>query len=706
MKQVWVNLAVCSRTRSVTRGALLPTETTAMPEPKSMSELPSASTSTPPPAAVMNTGRMLLTPRATARSRRASSSREAGPGISVTRRRCWGSAGPPVAGGFMVIDLTIRHRPPARQPGIRRRRQAGRRAIGRPVGVPSAHPAWHDFAYGYPRPRHQPAAPDPLGHLWADSGQRGGAAAHAGHAARHLLLRGRRLPAAGVRRPVRGDTARADHRPAAAAGADRPGGGHRAGASLRDRPAGLLQEPAAVGADRDVRTRRVAAPARQHALPADLRQQRRGPLPQDPVPDLLPGGRVRRGLRFRGRQLQLAPAAGRGVRRDRRCARGVHRALPPGPGLEPGPVPVLHPVAHPGLARARALVRAAVGVRDRPLQPGRGGLRCASVRLRVRLAGRPGGARGQHRAAAAAAAGPVAVMGVAEPGLFDGVFARGGAGAGDQAWLTAMLQTEAALARALERAGLAPDGAGAAVTEAARAGAIDAAELGRQAALTGNPVPALARALAASVPPAAAAAVHKGATSQDIIDTAAMLLARSALEAAAADMSAAADAVAALAARHRDTVMIGRTLLQQAVPVTFGLVTAGWLTGLDEARAGLDRVRAGRLAVQFGGAGGTLASLGADGPRVAALLAAELGLPLPVLPWHTDRLRIVEVAAAGAGAAAVLGKIARDVTLLAQSEVAEVREGEPEVAAVREGKPEAAEVRGGDEPGAGARRGG
>jgi 3-carboxy-cis,cis-muconate cycloisomerase len=274
---------------------------------------------------------------------------------------------------------------------------------------------------------------------------------------------------------------------------------------------------------------------------------------------------------------------------------------------------------------------------------------------------------------------------MAERGLFGGVFARGGAGTGDQAWLTAMLQTEAALARALERAGLAPAGTGAAVTEAARAGAIGAAELGRQAALTGNPVPALVRALAARVPPAAAAAVHKGATSQDIIDTAAMLLARGALAAVAADMAAAADAAAALAARHRDTVMIGRTLLQQAVPVTFGLVAAGWLTGLDEARAGLDRVRAGRLAVQFGGAAGTLSSLGADGPRVAALLADELGLPLPVLPWHTDRLRIIEVAASCAGAAAVLGKIARDVTLLAQSEVAEVREGDEAGAGTRRG---------------------
>jgi 3-carboxy-cis,cis-muconate cycloisomerase len=171
-------------------------------------------------------------------------------------------------------------------------------------------------------------------------------------------------------------------------------------------------------------------------------------------------------------------------------------------------------------------------------------------------------------------------------------------------------------------------------------------------------------------------------------------------------MSAAAGATAALAAAHRDTVMIGRTLLQQAVPVTFGLVAAGWLTGLDEARAGLDRVRAGRLAVQFGGAAGTLASLGADGPRVAALLAGELGLPLPVLPWHTDRLRIVEVAASCAGAAAVLGKIARDVTLLAQSEVAEVREGKAEPAEVRVGESGPAQPREGDEPGAGARRGG
>jgi 3-carboxy-cis,cis-muconate cycloisomerase len=261
-----------------------------------------------------------------------------------------------------------------------------------------------------------------------------------------------------------------------------------------------------------------------------------------------------------------------------------------------------------------------------------------------------------------------------ERGLFGGVFARGGVEAGDVAWLQAMLDAEAGLARALERAGLAPAGAGEAVTAAARAGNFDPNELGGLAALTGNPVPGLARALARQVPQTAVSAVHRGATSQDIVDTAAMLLAKRAIDVIAADLARAAAAAAGLAAAHRDSIMIGRTLLQQAVPVTFGLVAAGWLTSLDEARAGLDSVRP-RLAVQFGGAAGTLASLGEAGQRVTALLATELGLAVPVLPWHTDRLRIIDLGAALARVAAVLGKIARDVTLLAQSEVGEVSEG-------------------------------
>jgi len=259
-------------------------------------------------------------------------------------------------------------------------------------------------------------------------------------------------------------------------------------------------------------------------------------------------------------------------------------------------------------------------------------------------------------------------------GLFGGVFARGGVDADDTAWLQAMLDTEAGLARALERAGLAPAGAGDAVTAAARAANFDPNELGGLAALTGNPAPGLARALARQVPQTAVSAVHRGATSQDIVDTAVMLLAKRAIGVMQADLARASDVAAGLAAAHRATIMIGRTLLQQAVPVTFGLVAAGWLTSVDEARAGLDAVGP-RLAVQFGGAAGTLASLGEAGQRVAALLAEELGLAVPVLPWHTDRLRIVDLGAALARVAAALGKIARDVTLLAQSEVGEVSEG-------------------------------
>jgi 3-carboxy-cis,cis-muconate cycloisomerase len=259
-------------------------------------------------------------------------------------------------------------------------------------------------------------------------------------------------------------------------------------------------------------------------------------------------------------------------------------------------------------------------------------------------------------------------------GLFGGVFTRGGADTSDAAWLQAMLDTEAGLARALERAGLAPAGSGAEVTRAAVASDFDAAELGRLSVLTGNPVPGLARALTRKVGGPAARAVHRGAASQDIMDTAAMLLARQALDATRTDLEQAADAAANLAISHEESLMIGRTLLQQAVPVTFGVVAAGWLAGLDAAIEGLSLVRATRLAVQFGGAVGTLASLGADGARVKALLAQELGLPDPPLPWHTERLRIIDVAAAMARVTAAVGKIARDVTLLSQAEVAEVTE--------------------------------
>ena len=264
-------------------------------------------------------------------------------------------------------------------------------------------------------------------------------------------------------------------------------------------------------------------------------------------------------------------------------------------------------------------------------------------------------------------------------GLFDGVLARGRVrdAVDDRAWLQAMLDVEAALARAEARAGLLPAEHAEAIARACRADAFDLAALGRDAASGGNPVIPLVRALTDAVPGPAAASVHTGATSQDILDSAAMLVAHRALGPLLDDLAGAATAAADLTAAHRATVLAGRTLLQQALPVTFGLKAAGWLVALDEATARLEEIRRTRLAVQLGGAAGTLASLGNAGTEVLAGLASELGLAEPVLPWHTLRTRVADLAAALGAAGGVAGKVARDVVLLAQTEVAEVREGGP-----------------------------
>lgn len=261
--------------------------------------------------------------------------------------------------------------------------------------------------------------------------------------------------------------------------------------------------------------------------------------------------------------------------------------------------------------------------------------------------------------------------------LFGALFNAGHVDVSDEAWLQAMLDTEAALARAAERAGLATPGSGAAVTAATTVDSFDAKKIGQAAVSTGSPVPALVKALTGLVPPACASVVHLGATSQDIVDTAAMLLAKQAITTIQTDLEQAASACQTLTRTHAATVMAGRTLLQQAVPITFGLLTAGWLTAIDEARRKLGYVRASRLAIQYGGAAGTLAPLGDKGPEVADLLAEELGLANPVLPWPTDRLRILDLAAALTATCATCGKLARDITLLSQTEVAEVREGAP-----------------------------
>lgn len=258
-----------------------------------------------------------------------------------------------------------------------------------------------------------------------------------------------------------------------------------------------------------------------------------------------------------------------------------------------------------------------------------------------------------------------------EASLFGGIYGRGRAAAEltDRAWLQAMLDVEAALARASVAEGLIPAAAAEAIAAACRSDAYDIDDLGREAARHASPVVGLVAALRAAVPPDAREHVHLGATSQDVLDTAFMLIARRTLEPLLDDARGAADAAARLAAEHRATPMIGRTLLQQALPVTFGLRAAGWLVGLDEARARLGQVRDSVLAVQMGG------PVGARSPAIAARVAAELGLAEPVMPWQAIRVRPVQLAAALGALAGVLGKIARDVTLLAQQEVGEAAEG-------------------------------
>jgi 3-carboxy-cis,cis-muconate cycloisomerase len=252
--------------------------------------------------------------------------------------------------------------------------------------------------------------------------------------------------------------------------------------------------------------------------------------------------------------------------------------------------------------------------------------------------------------------------------LFDGIYGRGNTAAQltDVAWLQAMLDVEAAL----PAANGAPAEAARQIAEACRADRFDLSALGREAARHATPVVGLVAGLRDAVPESAREYVHGGATSQDIVDTALMLVAQRALAPLLADARAAADDAAALAQEHRHTPMIARTLLQQALPTTFGLRAASWLTGIDEACARLASVRRSELAVQMGG------PVGGGSPRVAARLAAELGLAEPVMPWGAIRVRPANLATALGTLAGVLSKVARDVTLLSQQEVAEVAEGE------------------------------
>ena len=245
---------------------------------------------------------------------------------------------------------------------------------------------------------------------------------------------------------------------------------------------------------------------------------------------------------------------------------------------------------------------------------------------------------------------------------------------GDVAYLQAMLDVEAALALAGSDVGLVPRAAAEAIAAAAEARRYDVAAIGQAGRDGGNPVIPLVAALGRELGPADAAYVHLGATSQDILDSATMLVCRRAGALILEDLHGLLDAAAALAARHRRDLIAGRTLLQQAVPITFGLKAAVWLDGALDATEALSHVLSTRLAAQFGGAAGSLAPLGEAGPAVLGALAARLELAEPPLAWHANRTRIAELASALALVCGALAKIANDVALLMQTEVGEAFE--------------------------------
>lgn len=240
-----------------------------------------------------------------------------------------------------------------------------------------------------------------------------------------------------------------------------------------------------------------------------------------------------------------------------------------------------------------------------------------------------------------------------------------------------MLNFEAALARAEARVGMIPPEAAEAIAARCQVERFDLSEIARATAKAGNPAIPLIAALTeqvASENAEAARYVHWGATSQDAMDTGLMLQLRDALDTLDGDLARLARACATLAEATAGTPMAGRTWLQQASPTTFGLKVAGWLSAINRHRQRLRRLRPRVLVVQLGGSVGTLPGFGALGIEVAAALADDLGLALPDIPWHAERDRVAEVATTLGLLAGTLGKMARDTSLLAQTEVGEAFE--------------------------------
>jgi 3-carboxy-cis,cis-muconate cycloisomerase len=247
----------------------------------------------------------------------------------------------------------------------------------------------------------------------------------------------------------------------------------------------------------------------------------------------------------------------------------------------------------------------------------------------------------------------------------------------DKSVLQAMLDFEIALARVESRLEIIPATAADAIANAARVSGFDLAQLTRDALRAGTPTIPVVKALTAlvrSTKEDAAGFVHWGATSQDVSDTALVLLLKRAQVLIENDLARAERAFSALSEKHRATLMLARTLLQPAPPITFGLKAAGWFAAIQRGRTRLNRAFDEALVLQFGGAVGTLAALGDQGFAVAQALAAELHLPCPDAPWHTHRDRLAELMCGCAIVVGSIGKIARDISLLMQGEVGEASE--------------------------------
>ena len=245
----------------------------------------------------------------------------------------------------------------------------------------------------------------------------------------------------------------------------------------------------------------------------------------------------------------------------------------------------------------------------------------------------------------------------------------------DRALLQAMFDVEAVLARAEAAVGIIPAEAAVVITRAAVVGDdVDVAALVAQAraqATVSIPVVKLLTTRVEALDAGAARYVHWGATSQDVFDTAIVLCVSRAWPQVAADQVRLTQALDRLAGEHAGTVMLGRTLLQPAVPITFGLKAAGWLGAVTRTWRQWEQASDNLQVLQLGGAAGTLASLGSHGPAVERALADELGLAVPDAPWHAHRDRVAAFVAACGVHTATLGKIARDLSLLAQHEVGE-----------------------------------